>query len=156
MMPAWIPRIGLQLNVNQELNRVEWYGRGPFENYPDRKTGAKIGVYKLSVQEMTEKYLVPQDYGLRTDNRRVRLEAAYGIGLEFKGSSLFNFSAQPFSTDNMTRARYPYQVQPFSSITFNFDYATSGVGCTAISVLNQYRVLPGVYSFTVQIKPYKN
>jgi beta-galactosidase len=156
MMPAWIPRIGLQLNVNQELNRVEWYGRGPFENYPDRKTGAKIGVYKLSVQEMTEKYLVPQDYGLRTDNRRVRLEAADGIGLEFKGSSLFNFSAQPFSTDNMTRARYPYQVQPFSSITFNFDYATSGVGCTAISVLNQYRVLPGVYNFTVQIKPYKN
>jgi beta-galactosidase len=155
IMPAWIPRIGLQWNINQVLNRVEWYGRGPFENYPDRKTGAKIGIYKLSVQEMTEKYLVPQDFGLRTDNRWIRLESAEGFGLEFKGSKLFNFSAQPFSTDNMTRARYPYQIKAFDGTTFNFDYATSGVGCTAISVLNQYRVLPGVYSYTMQIKPYK-
>jgi beta-galactosidase len=154
LMPAWLPRIGLQWNISKELSKAAWYGRGPFENYPDRKSGAKIGEYILSIQEMTEKYLVPQDYGLRTDNRWVRLETADGIGLEFKGRSLFNFSAQPFSTDNMTRARYPYQIKPFDGITFNFDYATSGVGCTAISVLNQYRVLPQVYQFTMEIRPY--
>lgn len=155
LMPAWLPRIGVQWNMNKDLKQVAWYGRGPFENYPDRKTGAKIGVYNSSVQEMTEKYLVPQDYGLRTDNRWMRIETTDGVGLEFKGSDLFNFSTQPFDTDNMTRARYPYQVQPFDGTTFNFDYATSGVGCTAISVLNQYRVLPQVYNFTMEIKPYK-
>lgn len=155
LMPAWLPRMGIQMNINQELNIVEWYGRGPFENYPDRKTGAKIGVYKSAVHEMKEPYLVPQDYGLRTDNRWVRLETADGFGLEFTGSELFNFNAHPYNTDNMTRARYPYQVKPFNGITFNFDYATSGVGCTAISVLNQYRVLPTMYNFTIHIKPYK-
>jgi len=155
LMPAWLPRMGVQWNINKELSQVEWYGRGPFENYPDRKTGAKIGVYNSTVEAMTEKYLVPQDYGLRTDNRWVRLQTTDGFGLEFKGSSLFNFSAQPISTENLSRARYPYQLLPFDGTTFNFDYATSGVGCTAISVLNQYRVLPGVYNFTIQIKPYK-
>lgn len=104
---------------------------------------------------MTEKYLVPQDYGFRTDYRWVRMETTDGTGLEFKGNNLFNISAQPFSTDNMTRSRYPYQIKPFDGITFNLDYATSGVGCTAVSVLNQYRVLPSVYNFTVTIRPYK-
>lgn len=125
------------------------------KNYPDRKTGAKIGVYKFSVEEMKEKYLVPQDYGLRTDNRWVRMETADGYGLEFSGDKLFNFSAQPFSTDNMTRARYPYQIKQFDGISFNFDYATSGVGCTAISVLNQYTSLPGVFSMGMVVRPYK-
>ncbi len=155
LMPAWLPRIGVQWNISKDLSQVSWYGRGPYENYPDRKTGAKIGVYNFSIQEMTEKYLIPQDYGLRTDNRWVQLESVDGIGLKFKGNDQFNFSAQPFSTDNMTRARYHYQILPFEGTTFNFDYATSGVGCTAISVLNQYRVLPRVYHFTAQVIPYK-
>ena len=155
LMPAWLPRIGQQWNINKDLSQVAWYGRGPFENYPDRKSGAKIGEYHFSIQEMTEKYLIPQDYGLRTDNRWVRLETIDGIGLEFKGNDLFNFSAQPISTDNLTRSRYPYQILPFDGTTFNFDYATSGVGCTAISVLNQYRVLPQIYQFTTVVRPYK-
>jgi beta-galactosidase len=156
LMPAWLPRLGLQWIVNKDLKNVAWYGRGPFENYPDRKSGAQIGIYRSSVDEMLEHYLVPQDYGLRTDNRWVRLESGDGTGLEFRGSSLFNFNAHPYDTDNLTRARYPYQLRPFDGITFNFDYATSGVGCTAISVLNQYRVLPQMTSFTVKVRPYRN
>jgi beta-galactosidase len=156
LMPEWIPRMGIQLIINKEFETVKWYGRGPFENYPDRKTGAKIGIYKSTVQDMKEKYLIPQDYGLRTDIRWVRLENSEGYGLDFKGDKLFNFSVQPYETDNLTRASYPYQLQPFDGLTFNLDYATSGVGCTAISVLNQYRVLPQVYKFTVRLIPYKN
>ncbi len=155
-MPAWMPKIGVQWVMDKSLNHVSWYGRGPFETYPDRKTGAKIGVYKKSVQEMAESYLVPQDYGCRTDSRWVRLETADGTGLEFSGSNLFNFSTQEYATDQLSRARYPYQLQSMDGYTFNFDYATSGVGCTAISVLDKYRVLPQEYHFVMQVKPYKN
>ncbi len=154
LMPQWLPKIGLQWVMDKSLNAVSWYGRGPFETYPDRKTGAKIGVYKTTVSQMAEPYLVPQDYGLRTDNRWVRLENSDGTGLEFSGSALFNFSAQRYSSDNMTRARYPYQLQPMEGYTFNFDYATSGVGCTAISVLDKYRVLPQEYHYILHVKPY--
>jgi beta-galactosidase len=77
------------------------------------------------------------------------------VGLEFKSDDLFNFNVYPFSTDNMTRARYPYQLENTHGNTLNIDYATSGVGCTAISVLDKYRVLPGVYNFRMTIKPFK-
>jgi len=104
---------------------------------------------------MYEPYLIPQDYGLRTDNRWVRLTDKDGIGLEFSGDKLFNFSAHPYSVENLTRALYTYQLHPFNGVTFNFDYATSGVGCTALSVFTQYQVMPARYDFKTTIKPLK-
>ena len=130
-VPSWLPRVGQQWILDKSLDRVQWYGRGPQENYPDRKSGYRIGEYSSTVKEMYEPYLIPQDYGLRTDNRWVRVTDDSGTGLEFRGSKLFNFSAQPFSTDNLTKALYTYQLHPFDGVTFNLDYATSGVGCTA-------------------------
>jgi len=134
-MPSWLPRIGLEWILDKSLCYVEWYGRGPEENYPDRKSGYKIGVYKSTVEEMYEPYLIPQDYGLRTDNRWLRMTDESGTGLEFRGNKLFNFSAHPYSAENLTKALYTYQLQPFNGITFNLDYATSGVGCTNISLI---------------------
>ena len=154
VMPAWLPRIGLKWTISQNMVNLEWNGRGPFENYPDRKTGAKLGIYKSSVSELNEPYLKPQDYGCRTDNQWVTFQNNNGIGLSFSGDQLFNFSAQNYDTDKLTRAQYPYQLVPSDEITLNFDYATSGVGCTAISVLNEYRVLPRVYSFVSYVKPF--
>jgi beta-galactosidase len=73
--------------------------------------------------------------------------------LELADERLFNFNAHPYSVDNLTKALYTYQLQPFDEITFNFDYATSGVGCTALSVFTEYLVIPQRYDFTVNIKP---
>jgi beta-galactosidase len=152
-MPAWLPRIGLDWVLDRSLANVKWYGRGPQENYPDRKSGYKTGVYISSVTDMYEPYLIPQDYGLRCDNRWVRMTDSNGIGLEFSGDKLFNFSAQPYSTENLTKALYTYQLHPFDGITFNFDYATSGVGCTALSVFPAYQVMPQTYNFKTTIRP---
>ena len=154
-MPSWLPRIGTAWILNKTLENVQWYGRGPEENYPDRKSGYKTGIYKSTVNEMYVPYLIPQDYGLRTENRWVKMTDASGTGLEFKGNSLFNFSAQPYSAENLTKALYTYQLHPFDGITFNFDYATSGLGCTARSVFAQYQVMPQRYDFIMSIKPVK-
>ena len=79
-LPLWLPRVGMTLTLDERLNQVEWYGRGPQENYPDRKTGYKIGIYRSTVDDMYEPYLIPQDYGLRTDNRWVRMTDEQGLG----------------------------------------------------------------------------
>ncbi len=152
-MPSWLPRIGVDWIMNKNLKNVDWYGRGPQENYPDRKSGYKTGIYHSTVADMYEPYLIPQDYGLRCDNRWVRLTDDTGTGLEFTGDKLFNFNAQEYSTDNLTKALYTYQLHPFDGITFNFDYATSGVGCTALSVFPAYQVMPELYRYTVKIRP---
>ena len=68
-MPQWLPRIGLQLKVPSAFRAFGWYGRGPFETYPDRKTGAKIGLYSGTAEEQYEPHLAPQDYGNRTNVR---------------------------------------------------------------------------------------
>lgn len=151
-MPSWLPRVGVEWILDKNLSNVQWYGRGPQENYPDRKSGYKTGIYKSTVTDMYEPYLIPQDYGLRTDNRWVRMTDEKGLGLEFKGDKLFNFSAHPYSTENLTKALYTYQLHPSEGITFNLDYATSGVGCTALSVFTEYQVMPQRYDFRVTVR----
>jgi len=154
-MPSWLPRIGTAWILDKSLENVQWYGRGPEENYPDRKSGYKTGIYKSTVKEMYVPYLIPQDYGLRTENRWVKMIDGNGTGLEFKGNKLFNFSAQPYSTENLTKALYTYQLHPFDGITFNFDYATSGLGDTPRSVFTQYQVMPQRYDFIMTVRPVK-
>jgi beta-galactosidase len=151
-MPSWLPRVGVKWILDKSLDNVQWYGRGPQENYPDRKSGYKTDIYKSTVKGMYEPYLIPQDYGLRCDNRWVRMTDEKGVGLEFKSDQLFNFSAHPYTTDNLTKALYPYQLHSFDGITFNLDYATSGVGCTALSVFTQYQVMPQRYDFRVTVR----
>lgn len=151
-MPGWLPRMGLTWVLVPDLENVKWYGRGPEENYPDRKSGYKIAIYQSTVKEMYVPYLIPQDYGLRTENRWVRMVDGNGIGIEFRGNRLFNFSAHPYSSDNLTKALYTYQLHPSEGITFNFDYATSGLGCTARSVFAEYQVMPQRYDFVTHIK----
>ncbi len=152
-MPAWLPRIGQQLILDKSLDQISWFGRGPQENYPDRKSGYKVGLYSSTVNEMYEPYLIPQDYGLRTDNQWVMVTDMNGTGIEFRGDKPFNFSAYPYSTENLTKAVYTYQLHPAEEITFNFDYATSGVGCTATGVFPEYQVMPGRYDFKITIRP---
>ena len=155
-MPLWLPRIGLTMTLNKNLERVEWYGRGPQENYPDRKTGYKTGIYTTTVKEMYEPYLIPQDYGLRTDNRWLRMMNKEGLGLEFSMDERFNFNVYPYSTENLTKAQYTYQLQEQDGFTLNLDYSTSGVGCTSRGIFNAYRTYPQLYEREIKIRVITN
>ena len=155
-MPAWFPRIGISMSLNGALENLEWYGRGPQASYPDRKSGYRIGIYKDTIEGMYEPYLIPQDYGLRTDNRWVRFTDGNGMGLQFSVNEPFAFNAYPFTTDNLTKSVYQYQLQKSDDITFNLDYATSGVGCTARGIFTAYRAYPMGYERTITITPIKN
>ncbi len=152
-MPSWLPRIGLTFSLDNSLENVQWYGRGPQENYPDRRSGYRVGVYSSTVSDMYEPYLIPQDHGLRTDNRWVRMTDSSGRGVELRCDRLFNFNVSEYSLENLTRAAYQYQLHRSDKITFCLDYATSGVGCTANGISAGYRVYPEVYDRTVFIRP---
>jgi len=152
-MPQMLPRIGVTLMLDNQYDQVEWYGRGPQENYPDRKSGYRTGIYHSTVEAMYEPYLIPQDNGLRTDNRWVKLTDSAGKGLEFSMDERFNFNTSPYSTENLTRALYTYQLQKADGITLNLDYNTTGVGGTARVVMNAYRAYPHLYNRTITIRP---
>ena len=152
-LPLYYPRFGLTFTLDESLGNVEWYGRGPQENYPGRKSGYKIGIYNSTVDDMFLPYIKPGDYGLRTDNRWVKMADENGKGLEFKVNELFNFNAYPYSTENLTKAIYTYQLQKQDGITFNLDYATSGVGDSSAGVMRSYWVYPTMFERIIKITP---
>ncbi|MEN8201061.1 MAG: glycoside hydrolase family 2 TIM barrel-domain containing protein [Bacteroidota bacterium] len=152
-MTKWIPKLGLQMELADDFRNMEWLGRGPFENYPDRKTGSRIGTYSTTVEADYVPYIIPQDYGNRTDTYWCRISDESGRGLHITSGETFNFSAQKFSTEMLDRAHYTFQLKDEPGVILNLDHRVSGVGGTANSVLNPYRVLPGEYKFSFTIKP---
>jgi beta-galactosidase len=152
-VPEWLPKLGLALAMPEEFQTLKWYGRGPFETYPDRKTGARTGIYTSLAGETYVPYMIPQDHGNRTDVRWLEISNGNGKGWLIQGSDLFNFSCHQFSPDNLERAMYPFQLEKSDQVYLNLDAYVSGVGETAKSTLQQYRILPGVYEFSFRIKP---
>ena len=153
-LPEVLPRIGFTTSVANDFDNITWYGRGPEENYPDRKTGYRVGVWTKTVADMYEPYLLPQDHALRTDNRYVQLLDKDGKGVQISMNEHFNFNAYQFTTDNLTKSQFTYQLQPLSDrYTLNLDYNTTGVGCTCVYVLDAYRVKPDSYDRVITINP---
>ncbi len=150
--PAWLPRVGLQLRAAHDLRQLSWYGRGPFETWPDRKTGAKVGVYSGAVDDQYEPHLVPQDYGNKTDVRWVALSDG-AEGLIVAGRELLNVSAQIHDTDALSRALYPPQLRVADAVTLNLDSRVTGVGETPNKTHPKYRVRPATYEYTLYLRP---
>ncbi|MBD0776935.1 DUF4981 domain-containing protein [Maribacter sp. ANRC-HE7] len=153
-MPEILPKEGLQFQLPKEFNQVSWYGRGPFETYPDRKTGAKFGIYNSNVDDMYEPYILPQDYGNRTDVRWLKVSNAQGKGLWISGDTALNFSLHKYDTDNLSRAVYTYQLKEAPHTILNIDRKVSGVGGTAIRQLQNYREKAISGHYQLRIKPF--
>lgn len=147
----WLPRVGMKFNLSNSCNYIEWYGRGPFETYPDRKTGAKINWYKLSVDSFYVPYVTPEDYGNRTDVSVLNIFANNFKLLSITPEEKFNFSVTPFK--NIERAVYPFQLETDDDLTLNIDYKITGVGDTPVPTLPKYRTYPGHFNYTILIIP---
>jgi beta-galactosidase len=152
--PEWIPRIGLQMTLPDEFEEMTWYGRGPFETYPDRKKGAKVGVYSGSVANQFVPYLIPQENGNKTDVRWIALTDRDGVGLFISGDELLNVSAHLYSLENLDRAWYLSQLKKDGKVHLYVDHCVTGVGGTPVKTLEAYRVKPGEYRYSIRIKPF--
>jgi beta-galactosidase len=100
-------------------------------------------------------YIIPQEYGNRTDVRWLKVQDAEGKGLMISSDELLNFSLHKYTTDNLDRAMYTYQLEDAPNTILNVDYEVTGVGGTAIRQLQKYKVLPGVKKYKLMIKPFK-
>ncbi|MCF7973500.1 MAG: DUF4981 domain-containing protein [Phycisphaerae bacterium] len=152
----WLPRLGLEMTLPDTLSQFTWFGRGPFETYPDRKTGAKIGLHSGTVDEQYTPYLIPQDHGNKTDVSWATITDVNGVGWFVAGQDLLNVSVQHYSTDHLDRAYYPFQLKKQNGITLNLDPLVSGVGGTPIKTLPKYRVMPGEITYEITLIPMDN
>ncbi|MFK7949945.1 MAG: beta-galactosidase domain 4-containing protein, partial [Saprospiraceae bacterium] len=100
-----IPRVGLYWQLPKVFQTIKYFGRGPIENYWDRKAAADIGIYKNTILEQYEPYIAPQENGYRTDVRWLEIGNAKNKKIRIEGVSVFNFSALPFSPEQLTREK---------------------------------------------------
>jgi len=154
--PSWLPKSGLAFEVPPSLNKLSWYGRGPFETYPDRKRGARIGLHEGSVRDQYVPYIRPQDYGNKTDVSWLSLRGESRSSLFFRGKDKISFSLKEYGADQLDRACYPYQLGEDDEDCnyLNLEESVTGVGGTPVPTAVQYRTLPGEYKATFEIIPF--
>ncbi|PPA28921.1 beta-galactosidase [Aeromonas jandaei] len=116
-----LPRIGLLIHLADPVEQVQWLGRGPYENYPDRLLGADLGRWSLSLEAMHTPYVFPTDNGLRCDTRELQLG-----GLRVSGA--FHFSVSCFSQQQLATARHQSDLVAEEGLWVCLDGAHMGVG----------------------------
>jgi beta-galactosidase len=156
-----MPRYGTRLEIPGQFSKVTWYGRGPQENYCDRKTGAFVGIYTGTTDGLYFPYIRPQENGYRTDTRWVALQDEKGRGLMVIADSLVSFSALNYTTNDFDQGsadnyRHTKDLVKKDFITLNVDYGQTGVGgddSWGARPHEQYTLNYGEYSYTYTIRP---
>ena len=148
-----LARLGLTMALKAGNEQVEWLGRGPFENYPDRKTAAFIGRYQNQVSTMDVPYMRPQSMGNREDTRWLKLTNKQGLGLVILSDDHLSFSTSHYTEQDLRQAKHPFELKARPETILNLDYAVRGLGngsCGPIT-LPQYEVKkePAHFSFTL-------
>ena len=125
------PRFGLRMSLVPQSEQVNWYGRGPFENYPDRKSGAFLGIYHKTVTEMGhEHYVHAQSMGEREDTRWVSLTNAQNKGLKVVSLDHLSFSALHFTDNDAWQAFHDFALDSVSQpqVYLTLDCLQRGLG----------------------------
>ena len=128
-----LPRFGNNFVVKNEFNNVEWFGRGPFENYQDRKTVALVGLYNSSVKDLYFAYIRPQENGYKTDTRWVTFTNGSGTGIKVTATDLISFSAhhqynEDFDAGDEKQQRHTTDIKQRDLVNVNIDFGQMGVG----------------------------
>jgi beta-galactosidase len=151
-----LPRFGVQLRVRGEFDNVEWFGRGPQENYWDRNSGAAVGLYRMTVDELFFPYIEPQESGNRTDVRWVSFTDRGGFGLKASGEPLLYFSAWHFQMEELERRKHPSEIVRSEDITVNLDYRQMGLGgddSWGARPHEEYRLPAREYRYKFRLQP---
>ena len=150
-----LPRVGVALIAEPRLEQLAWFGRGPWDNYSDRKASALLGEWRSTVSEQYVPYIMPQEHGHKCDVRRLTLSDAQGSGIEITGQQRFDFSALHLSDDDLYRAAHTSDLVPREEIFLNIDAAHRGLGTLSCGpdTLERYRLLARDYRFAFSLRP---
>ncbi len=158
-----LPRFGMKMNLHKDFNNISYYGRGPLENYWDRKTASFIGLYNSTVDNLAEFYETPQENSNRTDTRWVVFKNNKNEGIMFQGYPTIDFSAKYYTNDDLTLTKrgekHTYQIPKNNFISVNIDYKQMGVGgddSWGAKTHAKYTLFPKEYEYNFSIIPFVN
>ena len=122
-----MPKFGMRMRLPASMTSIEYYGRGPWENYPDRKRSAFLGLYKMPLSEYETEYIHPQDNGCRTDVRWFNIGSAQRT-LHISGLQPLCIRAWDYGEEDLEGAKHPNEIQRGRFVNLNIDLNVHGVG----------------------------
>ena len=122
-----IPKFGMRLRLPADMTHIEYYGRGPWENYPDRKRSAFLGRYQMPLTEFETEYVHPQDNGCRTDVRWFCISNGEKT-LRIDGLQPLCIRAWDYGEENLEGVRHPHEINRGRFVNLNIDLNIHGVG----------------------------
>ncbi len=154
-----IPKVGMQMGTADSYQQLEYFGKGPYENYTDRNYGSDAGIYKQDIYAFMEPYVVPQENGNRTDVRWMYLSnPKTKSGLLVVADSLLSMSAWPYTEENILNAKHTNKLVKAPYITLNIDLVQMGMGgndswSEVAAPLEKYQVKAKDYKYCFYIVP---
>lgn len=150
------PRAGIGLKLPEGFEKLRWYGRGPWENYADRKKSALVGLYESTVEEQDFPFIPPCECGGKEDVRWLELLDRKGRGIRIAGEAPFHFDVHHSSIEDIVKAAHIHELQRHPEIFLNIDCKHAGLGGDDGWTKNlhpEFRVQPDVYRFRIFIEP---
>ena len=138
-----LPRLGIVIELPREYEQLTWYGRGPWDNYPDRKESCPIGLWKSTVSKQYVHYARPQDSGNHEDCTYVELRTKKGKSLRIEAiGQPFSFSALPYSAQYIASKTHDYELEDQGHTYLSIDCAVMGLGNSSCGpgVLKKYTI----------------
>ncbi|MBR4920514.1 MAG: beta-galactosidase [Prevotella sp.] len=122
-----MPKFGMRMRLPADFTNIEYYGRGPWENYPDRKRSAFLGRYQMPLSEFETEYIHPQDNGCRTDVRWFKIGNGQNV-LRIEGLQPLCIRAWDYGEEDLESAKHPHEIQRGRFVNLNIDLNVHGVG----------------------------
>ncbi|MBR1879240.1 MAG: hypothetical protein IJ804_00570 [Prevotella sp.] len=151
-----LPRLGIVIELPRDYEQLTWYGRGPWDNYPDRKQSCPIGWWKSTVSEQYVHYPRPQDSGNHEECTLVELKTKKGKGIRIEAvDKPFSFSALPYSALYLASKTHDYELQDQGKVYLSIDCAVMGLGNSSCGpgVLKKYTVPTTPQTLRIRILP---
>ena len=151
---ADLPRVGVAFSLPATFDHMRWYGRGPGENYPDRAAAAHLGVWDAPLDEPP--YLIPQEFGLRTDCRWFELidrSTRRVLRIDVLGRSPLHMSATRYGAHTLYRTPHQSDLEPDDRVEVHIDIAHRGLGTASCGpdVRPEYRLAAGTFRFAYRL-----
>ncbi len=138
-----LPRLGIVIELPREYEQLTWYGRGPWDNYPDRKQSCPVGLWKSTVSQQYVHYPRPQDSGNHEDCTFVELKTKKGKKIRIEAvDDVFSFSALPYSAQYLNSKTHDYELQDQGKTYLSINCAVMGLGNSSCGpgVLKKYTI----------------
>lgn len=138
-----LPRLGIAFCLSSDYNTFIWQGRGPQDNYPDRKTSAAVGLWKRSVADQYVHYPRPQDSGNKEEVRRLMLTDRHGKGIRVDAvEDVFSASALHYTAQDLYKETHDCNLKPHPEVILSLDAAVLGLGNSSCGpgVLKKYAI----------------